>query len=97
MYMNLITESYVQNDPEAFAYYSRFYIQHLYWSLVKATPWVFEEWDIDDRLKATEFHIETSEHRQAFRAFLELVQREAHLPGMFKFIHNTQKEEQEAL
>lgn len=101
MYMNLITEAYVSGDAEAFAYYSRFYIQHLYWNMVrmpcKNGYQVFEEKDLDARLEATDFHIDTKENRQAFRAFLEFIQRESVYKGIFRLIHNTQQEEAEAL
>lgn len=77
MYMNLITDSFVSKDTEAFAYYSRFYIQHLYWTMVRAPDkngyFIFEEKDLDARLKNTDFHINTAENRQAFRAFLEFI------------------------
>jgi hypothetical protein len=101
MYMNLITEAYVANDLDTFAYYSRFYIQHLHWNMVR-TPCkngyhVFEEKDLDARLKGTNFHIKTSENRQAFRAFLEFLQRETTYRNLFRLIHNTQQEEAESL
>lgn len=77
MYMNLITESHVSKDAEAFAYYSRFFVLHLYWTMVRAPDkngyHIFEEKDLDARLKATDFHIKTPENLQAFRAFLEFI------------------------
>lgn len=101
MYMNLITEAHVAGDLDAFAYYSRFFVQHLHWNMVR-TPCkngyhVFEEKDLDARLKATDFHIKTTENRQAFRAFLEFLQRESTYRNLFRLIHNTQQEEAETL
>lgn len=58
---------------------------------------IFEEKDLDERLKKTDFHIETNENRQAFRAFLELIQRESQYKGIYSLIHNTTQEESEAL
>lgn len=101
MYMNLITESFVSKDTETFIYYSRFFIQHLYWNMVRLPDkngyYIFEEKDIDARLKSTDFHIETVENKQAFRAFLEFIQRESQYKGIYRMIHNTQQEDSEAL
>lgn len=101
MYMDLITNAFTTGDKEAFAYYSRFYILHLYWNMVrlpdKSGSSIFEEKDIDKRLETMDFHIETDENRKAFRAFLEFLQRESQYKGIFRFIHNTDQEDQEAL
>lgn len=77
LYMNLLTNAFVSGDTEAFTYYCRFYVLHLYWNMVR-TPdksgfSIFEEKDIDKRLEGIDFHIETIENRQAFRAFLEFI------------------------
>lgn len=58
---------------------------------------IFEQKDIDARLQSTEFHVETDENKQAFRAFLEFMNNESKFKGIFKFIHNTVQEEQEQL
>ena len=58
---------------------------------------IFEEKDIDKRLETIDFHVETDENRKAFRAFLEFLQRESQYKGIFRFIHNTDQEDQEAL
>lgn len=77
MYMSLLTSAFVEGDTEAFAYYCRFYVLHLYWNMVrlpdKSGSSVFEEKDIDKRLEGIDFHIKTDENRQAFRAFLEFI------------------------
>lgn len=101
MYMSLITDAYAAKDMETFFYYSRFYIMHLYWNMCRLPDkngyHIFEEKDLDARLKATDFHINTAANRQAFRAFLELIQRESLYKGIFRCIHNTQQEETESL
>lgn len=95
MYMNLLTEALVSGSSDDFAYYSRFYIQHLYWNVVRLPNKngfsIFEEKDIDDRLKQMEFHVETDQDKQTFRAFLEFLQRESQFYGIFKEIHNSDK------
>ena len=45
---------------------------------------LFEAKDLDKRLKTMDFHIESAENRQAFRAFLEFIQRESVNKGLFK-------------
>ena len=93
MYMGLITDAYIAGDKETFIYYSHFYILHLYWNMVrlpdKSGSSIFEDKDLDKRLETMDFHIETNDNRLAFRAFLELIQKEAQYKGMFKYIHNT--------
>lgn len=77
MYMSLLTSAFVEGDTDAFAYYCRFFVIHLYWNMVrlpdKSGSSVFEEKDIDKRLEGIDFHITTDENRQAFRAFLEFI------------------------
>ena len=77
MFMNLLTEAFVSGDSEAFTYYCRFYTLHLYWNMVrlpdKSGFSIFEEKDLDKRLQGIDFHINTDENRQAFRAFLEFI------------------------
>ena len=101
MYMGLMTNAYVTGDKEAFIYYSHYYIQHLYWNMVrlpdKSGSSIFEEKDLDARLETMDFHIGSNDNRLAFRAFLELLQQEAQYKGIFKYIHNTDQEDQEAL
>ena len=62
-YMDLLTDALVSGSSDDFAYYSRFYIQHLYWNVVRLPNSngfsIFEEKDIDNRLKSIDFHIET--------------------------------------
>lgn len=77
MYMSLLTNAFVTGDTEAFAYYSRFFVLHLHWNMVrlpdKSGSSIFEEKDIDKRLQGIDFHIETDENKKAFQAFLEFI------------------------
>lgn len=101
MYMQLLTDAFVSGDQEEFTYYSRFYIQHLYWNMVrqpnKAGSAIFEQKDIDARVQSTDFYVETDDNKLAFKAFLEFVAKESKFKGIFKYIHNTEQEEQEEL
>ena len=67
MYMNLITEAYVSKNTQDFAYFSRFFIQHLFWTMVRAPDksgcHIFEEKDLDARLEKTDFCIKTPDNR----------------------------------
>ena len=76
LYMDLITRAFKANDADAFVFYSRFYVQHLYWTMVRKPvdgAWIYEEADVDKRLKSMDFHVDTDQRRQAFRAFLEFM------------------------
>ena len=101
MYMNLITEAYVSKNTQDFAYYSRFFIQHLFWTMVRAPDksgyHIFEEKDLDARLEKTDFCIKTPENRQAFRAFLEHIQRESMMTDIFNQIQSTQVDDTESI
>ena len=103
MYMGLLTDSYISQDTEAFTYYSRNFVQHLYWNMVRVPDkkngisFIFEDKDLDARLKQTDFHIETPANRQAFRAFIEFIQRESQIEGVLKNINKTQKDEGDQL
>ena len=64
------------NDAVAFTYYSRFYTQHIFWNVIRQPNHIYDKKDIDERLRKFDFHIESMENKQAFRAFLEFLSRE---------------------